>query len=217
MTPSRFDRFLPLAGVLAGVAFLAVNILTWDAPNGTDVTTVTAWGSTHETRSEVAGFALALVAVLMAFFTAALRQAIRSGEPGESTYSSAAFAGGVMVASASGLWSFLSLAQASAVRAGDRAAVQTLAHLTSLAWLPWLMGAIVLFVALGLGGLRTAGLPSWLSWPTLVLGLLGLTGIGGFAVYLVMPVWLIVAGAVLTGQVGRDSVAAEVPRQPAHA
>ena len=42
MTPSRFDRFLPLAGVLAGLTFTAFNLMTWGAPETTDA---------HEPRS----------------------------------------------------------------------------------------------------------------------------------------------------------------------
>lgn len=202
MTPSRFDRFLPLSGVLAGIGFAAVNVLTWGAPDSTDAAEVSAWIESHETRAVVAAFLLAYVAVLLAFFAVATRQAVRSGEPGESTYSSAVFAGGVMLASSAGLWSFVQLAQGSAVNDKDAAAVSAMAHLNSVVWMPWLLASVVLFLSLGLGGLRTASLPRWLAFATLALGVLGLTGVGGIAVYLVMPVWLVVTGVVLHNRLG---------------
>jgi len=145
---------------------------------------------------------LAYTAVLLAFFAAGVRKAVRSGEPGESTYSSVVFAGCVMTAVTAGSWATLILAQLSSVKDGDRAAVETLAHLTSLAWLPWLIGSVVLFISLGLGGLRTASLPRWLAIATLVLGLIGLTGVGGYVLYLALPFWLVVTGIVLTRRLG---------------
>lgn len=214
MSPSRFDRFLPLAGVLAGLTFTAFNVMTWGAPETTSAHDVTVWGAAHETRAQIGAMLLAYTAVLLAFFAAGARKAVRSGEPGESTYSSVVFAGGVMTAVTAGSWATLIMAQLSAVKDDDRAAVETLAHLTSLAWLPWLIGSVVLFVSMGLGGLRTASLPRWLAIATLVLGVVGATGVGGYVLYIAMPFWLIVTGVVLHGRLGadeRDQVVAPAP------
>ena len=138
MSASKFDRFLPIAGVLVGLLFVAVNALTWGSPDSTDAAELAAWGSSHETRVMIAGFAMAYIAVLMAFFAVALRGAIRAGEAEESTYSSVAFAGGLMVSIASALWSYVSLTTLSAVTDGDAAAVSAdgalqLAELAALA------------------------------------------------------------------------------------
>jgi hypothetical protein len=197
MTTSTFDRFLPVAGVLAGLLFVAVNILTWGSPDSTDAKELAAWGSSHETRAMLAGFGMAYIAVLMAFFAVALRGAIRSGEAEESTYSSVAFAGGLMIATASALWAYTSLTTLSAITDGDAAAVSTMAHFSSLSWLPWLVGSAVLFLSVGIGALRAAALPRWLAVVTIVLGVLCLTGVGGIAVYLVSPIWFVVTGVVL--------------------
>src|SRR5215203_6586076 len=197
MTTSKFDRFLPIAGVLVGLLFVAVNALTWGSPDSTDAQELTEWGASHETRVTLAGVGLAYIAVLMAFFAVALRGAIRAGEAEESTYSSVAFAGGLMIASASALWAYVSLTTMSAISEGDAAAVSTMAHFTSMSWLPWLIGSAVLFLAVGIGALRTAALPRWLAVVTIVLGVLCLTGVGGIAVYLASPVWFVVTGFVL--------------------
>src|SRR5215203_4511659 len=133
-TPRRCGR---VAGVLVGLLFVAVNALTWGSPDSTDAQELTEWGASHETRVTLAGFGLAYIAVLMAFFAVALRGAIRAGEAEESTYSSVAFAGGLMIASASALWAYVSLTTMSAISEGDAAAVSTMAHFTSMSWLPW--------------------------------------------------------------------------------
>jgi hypothetical protein len=197
MSTSKFDRFLPIAGILAGVLLVVVNALTWSSPDSTDAADLAAYGSSHETRVMIAGFAMAYVAVLLAFFAVALRGAIRSGEADESTFSSVAFAGGLMVSIASALWSYVSLTTLSAVTDGNTAAVSAMVHFSSLSWLPWLIGSAVLYLSVGIGALRTAALPRWLAFVTIGLGVLCLTGVGGIAVYLATPLWLIVAGFVL--------------------
>ena len=157
---------------------------------------------------------LAYTAVLLAFFAAGVRKAVRSGEPGESTYSSVVFAGGVMIGRDSRVLGDPAHGPADRGQGRDRAAVETLAHLTSLAWLPWLIGSVVLFVSVGLGGMRTASLPRWLAIATLVLGVVGATGVGGYVLYIAMPFWLIVTGVVLHGRLGadeRDQVVAPAP------
>jgi hypothetical protein len=197
MHATKLDRFLPLAGVLAGLVLVAVNVLTWDSPDSTDAADLAAYGSSHETRVMVAGFGMAYVAVLLAFFAVALRGAIRAGEAEESTYSSVAFAGGLMVATAAALWSYVSLTTLSSITDGNAAAVSAMVHFSSLSWLPWLIGSAVLYLSVGIGALRTAAMPRWLAVVTTVLGVLCLTGVGGIAVYLATPFWLIVTGAVL--------------------
>ena len=212
MHASKLDRFLPLAGVLAGLVLVAVNVLTWDSPDSTDAADLAAYGSSHETRVMVAGFGMAYVAVLLAFFAVALRGAIRAGEAEESTYSSVAFAGGLMVATAAALWSYVSLTTLSSITDGNAAAVSAMVHFSALSWLPWLIGSAVLYLSVGIGALRTAAMPRWLALVTTVLGVLCLTGVGGIAVYLATPFWLVVSGAVLyqrasAGHPVRSSVA----------
>ncbi len=211
MSSSKFDRFLPIAGVLVGLLFIVVNLLTWGSPDSTDGKELAVWGSAHETRAMLAGFGMAYIAVLMAFFAVALRGAIRSGEADESTYSSVAFGGGLMVAAASALWAYTSLTALSAVTDGDAAAISTMAHFASLSWLPWLIGSAVLFLSVGIGALRTAALPRWLAVVTIILGVLCLTGVGGIAVYLASPVWFVVTGIVLHQRLSAGTSAPSVP------
>jgi Na+-translocating ferredoxin:NAD+ oxidoreductase RnfD subunit len=151
----------------------------------------------HQTQNLVAVVAAALFAVTMAFFAVAIRQALRSGEPGESTYSSAAFAGGVMVAMMSTLNAWLLFALVDAADNKDRAAAHVFGALGLDSWLPFMVGAAVLLLSTGLGGLRTAVLPKWLSIATVVLGVCCLGGPTGFIVWFAMPVWCITLGIVL--------------------
>jgi hypothetical protein len=199
MPTSRFERFLPLSGVLTGVLFGAAILLT--GPGLPSVTSDPAkrltWLADHQGIASLSGFASAYAVVTLLLFASGIRQALRSGEPGESTYSSAAFAGGVLVATAIGLSSVSLLASAEAASKGNGAVVTTLGFMDDYSWVPFIAGAAVLFLATGLGGMRTATLPKWLGIVTVVMGVLCLAGPTGIAVYLLSPLWFVVTGVVL--------------------
>ena len=67
-----------------------------------------------------------------------------------------------------------------------------------------MVGAAVLLLSTGLGGLRTAVLPKWLAIVTIVLGVCALLGPTGFLVWFAMPVWCIVVGVVLMRRQSAD-------------
>ena len=219
MPTSRFERFLPLSGVLAGLCFAAMPILTIGMPTVTDKDpqAYVQWIGDHQTAVAASGFAAGLFCVTMLLFASGLRQALRSGEPGESTYSSAAFAGGVSVALTVALMGWVSLASTEAADKGNAVAVTTIGYLSDFGWIPWVAGSAVLFLATGLGGLRTAALPKPLAVATVVLGVLCLLGPTGIAVYLLTPVWLVVTGIVLRRRIAAASAAVRSARGDAAA
>src|SRR3954468_23654582 len=197
MPTSRFDKFLAIAGILAGIVFVIAGFHN-DPPGvsaGADARV--QWWNDHDTTMAIAGFGSAYFAVLMTFFATGVRRVLRSGEPGESTYSSAALAGGVLVAAGAILDSLLTLGTLEAADKGQAASVTTLSFLADFGWLPLIAGLAVFYLATGLGGLRTATLPKWLAVVTIVIGaacVLGPTGIGAF---FVTPLWLIVVGVLM--------------------
>jgi hypothetical protein len=207
MTTTRFERFLPLSGVLAGLLFIASGALTRsmpDSPTG-DGNEYVQWLTDHQGVTALSGAASGFFCVAMLLFAAGLRQALRSGEPGESTYSSAAFAGGLGVAFAVSVMGWVTLSSVQAAADGADGAVIALGYLTSFGWIPWVASSATLFVAAGLGGLRTAALPRPIAIATIVLGVLCLLGPTGIVVYFVTPFWLIVVGLVLHRRLSRET------------
>lgn len=196
MTTSRFERFLPWTGVLAGVCFAVGGYLP-TGPSTPDDQGRLPWIADHPGLLAASGLAAALLSVTALFFSAAVRAALRSGEPGESSYSSVAFAGMVAFAAASGFNAMLQLATLDAADKGHADAVRTLGYLGEFTWLPWVAASAAMFLAIGLGGLRTAVLPKWLSIPTMVLGVLCLLGPTGIVVFLLSPLWFVATGLVL--------------------
>ncbi|MFG2040444.1 hypothetical protein [Dactylosporangium sp. NPDC048998] len=195
MPLSTFEKFLPWTGAVAGILW-AVQMLTEKSPDDpADGKAVQVIGDAVA-QNYVAGFALLAGALMLIFFAAAARRSLRSGEAGESTYSSVAH-GGLLVAGAGfGLLGVMRIALTNSATAHDAAATATIGQLALVGWLPALAGLVAAFWGLGLGGLRNATLPKWFAISTVVLGVVGVLGPLAMAVYLLLPLWLIAASAV---------------------
>jgi hypothetical protein len=204
MTTTRFERFLPLSGVLAGLFFLASAGLTFSMPERPkgDGHQYVQWLADHQGLALASGAAAGFFCAAMLLFAAGLRSSLRSGEPGESSYSSAAFAGALGVAFAVSMMGWVTLAAMQAAADGSDAAVVSLGYLASFGFIPWVASSAVLFIAAGLGGLRTATMPKPLAIVTLLLGVLCLLGPTGIAAYFATPFWLISTGVVLHRRLG---------------
>ena len=196
MPTSKFEKLLPYTGVLAGILFAVNGYVAKYSDKFGDPQAVQIIKD-NMTRNIVAAVAAALFGVVMVFFAAALRSALRSGEGNESTYSSVAYGGALMVGFSQLMVAWLMFAGADAADKGDANAVQTLSYLGIDSWLPWVAASAALLIATGLGGLRTAVLPRWLSIVTIVLGVMCLLGPTGIAVWFATPVWLAVTGLIL--------------------
>ena len=210
MTTDRFQRLLPVTGVIAGLALIGGLVLSGsEVSESATAAQIAEHYRDNNTQIVVASLVCAqLFSLMLLFFTAGLRSAIRSGEAGESSYSTVVTIGGTVTALGISLLAFFEFAAADAAdRGSSPSVVESLHLLASNAWMPWAVGASALLIGAGLGGLRTVALPRVLSWITLVLGVLAVTPAGAL-VFAAMPLWLIATGVVLAR---RDRRAVAVP------
>jgi hypothetical protein len=107
-----------------------------------------------------------------------------------------------------GLLGVVQIALTNAAKAADPAATATIGQLALIGWMPILVGLVAAFWGLGLGGLRHATLPKWFAIVTVVLGVVGVLGPLAMVVYLLLPLWLVTASAVIAG---RAALGAEIP------
>jgi hypothetical protein len=198
MPMSKFERFLPYTGVLAGVLFAIGGYLPKVSDEYGDPNAVAIMND-NATRNTIGAVAMALCCVALLFFAAALRRALRSGEGGESTYSGVAYAGTILVAASQATNAWLLFAGSDAADRHDKDVVNTLAYLGIDGWLPWAAASAAMLIPAGLGGLHNAVLPRWMGIITVVLGVACLLGPTGIAVWFATPVWLVAMG-VLIGQ-----------------
>jgi hypothetical protein len=195
MPHSTFEKFLPWTGAVAGILW-AVQLFAAKSPDDpSDANAVSIIGDAVG-RNYVAGFALLFGALMLVFFAAAARRALRSGEAGESSYSSVAHGGLLVAAMGFGLLGTIQIALTNSAKAEDAAATTTVGQFALIGWLPALVGLVAAFWGLGLGGLRNATLPKWFAVVSVVLGVIGVLGPLSMVVYLLLPIWLIAASAV---------------------
>lgn len=200
MTNDKFRKLLPISGIISALLLAGAIVASGDNPqvSATNHADVIAAYTDHQTGI----FISSVVGLLAMFFFSGLlaevRATLRSGEAGESIYSTLALIGGVVVIGGTAVMALTSAAAASAVEyeLGPQGILST-AVIADSAWMPWVAGMAVLQWAVGLGGLRTATLPKGICWVSIVLGVLCLTGIGGIAVFFIAPLWMLALSILL--------------------
>ena len=197
MSTSKFEKFLAIAGILAAVLFVASGFHSDPPGVSADAQERVKWYLDHKSLMTIIGYMGGYFAIAMAFFATGVRRVLRSGEPGESTYSTAALAGGILVAGAGIFGAVLGLASVEAADKGQAATLTTLTFVSDFGWLPLIASLAVFYLATGIGGLRTATLPKWLSIVTIVLGAACVLGPAGILAWFATPVWMVITAIVM--------------------
>lgn len=198
MASNRFDRFLPLAGVLAGLLFLAALVLNRTDPSAetAPAKTFSYWQDNHGQHQIVGLLVAPLIAFLLLFFGAGLKRRLEH-DSGQSAHGTVAFGGTLLAAATFALVGMLEGAMTNAAHEGQRQAVYTLNQLHSYDWLGWNAAFAAVLLATGLGARRNRMLPTPLAWATIVIGASLLTPAGFFG-FILLPLWLIVVGLLLS-------------------
>jgi len=123
----RFDRFLPFAGVLAGLLLAAGLALTYSIPNSeTGFEESFSWWQDNRGQHQISGLLLApLVALMLVFFGAGLKRSLRHNGH-DSGHGSVAFGGAILGAGGFALIGMLEGAATNAAQEGQREAVYAL-------------------------------------------------------------------------------------------
>lgn len=217
MPLSTFEKLLPWSGAVAGIAWIAQDALarlySTDEPGRGSVGKI----SDHLGLNVGSLSCLVVMGVALLFFATAIRNLLRSGEAREATYSSVAYAGWVTVSAALAQMAVWNKGLMAAAEDGNDAATQMLSYVQYFGWLGMGIGITTAFIAIGLGGMRSAVLPRWFAITTTVLGVLALLGAcgvppGGLVNYLVLPFWLI-AAAIIVARRQKAAAQTNVPVQ----
>ena len=116
---------------------------------------------------------------------------------GDSAHGSVAFGGALLAAATFALVGMLEAAMTNAAHDGERQAVYALNQLHAYDWLGWDAAFAAVLLATGLGARRNRMLPTPVTWVTIILGASLLTPAGFFG-FILLPLWLIVAGLLLS-------------------
>lgn len=196
--PGRWSKIAPLFGVLF-VAFVVASIIA--APNTPDTNaslgSILHYYRTHKHQMTISALLIPPAAVFGLIWFSYLRTWLQRRDV-DHRWGSITFAGGILFAATGGLAGGVLIALSDAsdhLTASHAQALHFLqADITSML-ASMAFGAMA--IAAGVAMLKSALLPRWLGWVSLVLGILGLVPVGDFFALPAIGVWtLIVVGVV---------------------
>jgi hypothetical protein len=197
MDTRGLQRFAPLTGVAFVVLVVLAILIGGETPDNNDSrqTIVNFWKDHQDSQiwSDLIG---AWATVFFVWFAATIRSALRPLEAGPARLSTLSFGGAVI--GAVGLLSSLSInfATADAVDDVPAGVIQTLTILGNGFFLPIAAGFAIFFLAVGVLAVRSAFLPAWLGWLTILIGVACVTPVG-FIALLVGLVWILAVSVML--------------------
>ena len=198
MQQNRWERRAPLTGVISVAIIVAVFAIGGNTPEGEDgAAKVRAFYIKHHDKHAALAFVLAIALPFLLFFVSSLRRDLRRAG-GTGQLANAAFAGGVLAAVGFGILASVHLALAeSAAHARTIGTTQTLNVLDGNDFIPAVAGVALLVFAAGASAIRHGGLPKWLGWVGIVIGVVAFTPAGFFA-FLAGGLWILVTSVLLT-------------------
>ncbi len=180
--------------VLVLVAFFAVG---GNTPEGDDsARKVVKYYSDNENKQIIAAVILALSSVPLLYFTALLRELLRSSLPARSSVPSFALGGGIVAAAGFVTAATIHFALADYTKDIAPAAAQAINAIDGDFFLPFTTGLAVLVLATSVAAIRVAVLPKWLGWVGVVLFIVFFTP-AGFIAFGLSGIWIIVASVIL--------------------
>ena len=200
MTERGFDRFFPLAGVVA-VALWVIGLVIVEGASSTNAETPAENLAAYQEDAlaiSIGGFLFMLGAAFFLWFLGSLRSRLVAVEPPPSHLTAIAFAGGVATAICLLLVPGPNLAAAINEDDLSAEAAQAMAVVDDAFFVGAEVAAIVLLVATGLLALRTGVLPRWVAWLSFAIALvLVIAPVGWAALIFGFPVWVLAVSLLL--------------------
>lgn len=214
MRAARWDRLVPLGGVVFVALAVAGNALQGSTPAPHAEAREAAQFYSDKPVMISVGMTLSLISLFfLALFLAALRRSLRRAEGDEYLLSSIASGGGV--AAISLLAAGFALNSLGALRAKARGSLppETAAVFydggLALTGLAAPLALAILLAPTAVVALRSDVLPRWLGWVTAVLAVLGLVTPLSFILFLLFPVWVLVTSILLYREQVRASASTD--------
>jgi hypothetical protein len=207
------EWLVPLTGIGFVVLVIASFLIAGEPPSADDdVSEIVEHYVDNKDAIFIGSFLGGIGGMLLVFFFGYMRKLLHAAEGEGGMLSLVAFAGAVILAIAIAIDATISIAIAEAAEDIEPASVQTLQALWDQDFVPFAVGAQVLWLATGISIVRHGVLPKWLGWVAIVLGVASLTPAGFFAFFVGM-VWIIVVSVMLS-QRARGAAQPAAPSPP---
>ena len=196
---------------LTGVAFIVVAIIAFaiggEPPEADQpVREIVSHYVDNKDSIQVSSALAALAGVLLVFFAGYLRKVLQAAEGPNGFLSALVLTGAAIMSVGIAIDATIAFAIAEAADDIRPAGVQALEALWDNDFLPIALGTTVFLLSAGLSSVVHGGLPKWLGWIAIVLGIVSVTPIG-FVSFLGGGLWVLATSVVLMMR-GRPAAAA---------
>jgi hypothetical protein len=193
----RWARRAPLTGIAAVVLFIIAFIIGGETPDFDASPSEIVNYYNDQTAQVITSILLLYGSVLLVFFAATLRSALREAN----ALSNLVLIGGALeslgLAIFAGLnFTLVDLANSDHLSRIDPGTLQSLNSLNSDFFFPLVLGTSIFLISAALAIFATGGLPRWMGWVALLLGIVALTP-GGFFAFIVSGLWILAASVIL--------------------
>jgi hypothetical protein len=196
-------RWMTGLGIVFAALFALSIVLTGNQPGiKASPAKLISFYNDHHNVAVASSFAIFLAMVAFGFFAGAVSGHVNA--TGRRSLVSVATAGSAIFISGVLLLDAVQIALLDAAHNHQGATAQVLNYLSQDAFFPMIGGLAVFLLAIGSACVRSAALPAWLSWATLVVGVLCLAGPLGALGFLLVPVWALATSIVLLARSGRN-------------
>jgi hypothetical protein len=198
----------PLTGILFVALVVAAFIVGGETPDTNDsVQKVVSFYTDNDSQQMIAAVLLSFGAAAYLFFLGTLRQVLRRVPGDEGGLSTVMMLGGLMQVAGLSLFAGLTFTLGDAADDISGTATQAIHVLNNDLFLPLAVGTMVFNLALALAVLRHGGLPRWIGWVSLVIGIASLTPLGFFG-FLADGILIVIISVILTRAAGAAPAAA---------
>jgi hypothetical protein len=193
----QWAKRAPWTGIVAIVLFVIAFIVGGETPDFDASSKEILNFYDDQTKQVIVSIIVLYGSVLLVFFAATLRSALRRAE----NLSLLVLVGGALLALG---WTILAglnftladLASSDHVGQIDPGTLQSLNALNSDFFFPIVLGTSVWLFSVALAILRSGGLPRWLGWAAVVIAIVSVTPAGFFAIPL-SGIWILVASVIM--------------------
>jgi hypothetical protein len=202
-TPSRSVQRLGALGIVYAALYVVANAFTLNVPGeGAGAPQVITYYSSHFAPITASIFLTIAGSVVFLFFLGSLRRALDLSSESR-VLSSVVTAGGAVYAAGLLVDALLANALLDAGHYHSPAAASAINIIAANDWAPVVAGLSAVALGTGVAALRGGGLPRWLAWASIVLGVLAVAGPLGEVALWISPLWSVAVGITLMRSSGR--------------
>ena len=207
---SKWERWAPLAGVLAVPFWVAGIAITSTKAKGNDGPEILASYQQHSNGILLGALLWSIGVLLFIWFLGSLRSHLLAAEGRDGRLTNLAYGGGLIAAAIAMLIPAADEAGALNKDHIDASGASVLHHLSDAFFVATEYTLPILFFATAIVAIRYAALPKWLAWITVLIGIVVLIGpIGWAGLIFATPIWTLIVSFLLWRRTGTPSVARE--------